>query len=369
MSAAPLDPRRLTLARWAAELTKRELAERAGVSPASISQYESGKTSPSSPVAARLALACGVPFAYLHRSPERRRPDLTSRSFFRSLRSTPQRERDRADALAEHVLDVVDVIERRVSLPAVNVPQISPGTGSRTEIEDVAAEVRAEWQVPHGPIANVVRLLEANGVVVARLMSNGRKLDAFSRWFGDRPLVVLWADKGDKARSRFDAAHELGHLVMHSDADQSNQTQEREANMFASAFLMPAALVSGDLVRVSPTNSGWSDVRERRARWGVSASALLYRSRELGALPESAFRRAMQNYARHGLREVDGRELGAPERPVLLARAADAFGESYEAIAMEAALPLGQVEDIMDLDRPRGASRYKTDTSTPILPS
>lgn len=320
------DPGRLTLARWAGEMTKKDLAERVGVSPAAITQYESGKTVPSPATQSRLALACGVTPSYFHRSADRRRPDFAARSFFRSLRSTSQRERDRADALAEHVLDIVHVLEQGVELPGIEVPQLPVSRGDRAEIEHIAAEVRRRWSIPPGPISNTVRLLEAHGVVVARLMSHGTRLDAFSRWFGERPLVVLWADKSDKARSRFDAAHELGHLVMHTDAEPLSIEQERQANMFASAFLMPVPDVVPYLVTRSPTARDWPAVLDRRAHWGVSAKALLYRSREAGALAEVAFRRAMQNYNRHDIGSRDGSGLGVPESPVLLARATEALG-------------------------------------------
>lgn len=161
-----------------------------------------------------------MPVAYFERRQDRRRPDPAARSFFRSLRSTPQRDRDRADAQAEHVFDLVSYLEKQVKLPALDIPQLTPVATSRVETERVAEEVRNLWGVPDGPIANVVRLLEAHGVIVVRLDSGGSKLDAFSRWFAERPLVLLWGDKGDKARSRFDAAHELGHLaqMMHDEA-------------------------------------------------------------------------------------------------------------------------------------------------------
>ncbi len=333
MTAGGFDPRRLTLARWVNELTKKDLADRVGVSPTSITQYEAGKTLPSPAVVARLALACGVPPAYLLREPGRRRPDFSSRSFFRSLRSTSQRERDRADALAEHVVDVVELLDGRIALPAADVPSFPASSGTREEIEEIAEATRAHWSVPPGPIANIVRLLESRGVIVARLRSDGRKLDAFSRWFGDRPVVILWADKTDKARSRFDAAHELGHLIMHSDADPLSIEQERQAHMFASAFLMPADVVQGDLVRFVPSLRTWNEVLARRAHWGVSAKALLYRSREMGAMSEAAFRRSMQNYNRHEIRDQDGAALGDPEAPVLLARAAGAAGLTSDDVA------------------------------------
>jgi Zn-dependent peptidase ImmA (M78 family)/transcriptional regulator with XRE-family HTH domain len=350
MTPGAFDARRLTLARWANELTKKELADRVGVSAASITQYEAGNTLPSPAIRSGLALACGVPRAYFERPPGRRRPDFSSRSFFRSLRSTSQRERDRADALAEHVVDLVEILDARIQLPEADLPSLPVHLGDRAEIEQVAEVTRREWNVPDGPIANVTRLLESRGVIVARLRSDGRKLDAFSRWFGDRPVVILWSDKSDKARSRFDAAHELGHLVMHSDADPLSLEQERQAHMFASAFLMPSALVAGDLIHRAPTLRSWDDVLRRRAYWGVSAKALLYRSREMGALPEVAFRRAMQNYNRHDIRSRDGVALGAPELPLLLSRAAHAADLDCDALAAAAALSPTFVADALGRD-------------------
>jgi Zn-dependent peptidase ImmA (M78 family)/transcriptional regulator with XRE-family HTH domain len=320
--ASNLDPQRITLARWAAGMTKRELAARLELSPASITQYESGNTIPRARTVARMALVLGVPTEYLERDPTRRRPFAGSRSFFRSLRASRQWERDQADARAEHVFDLVNYLEQRVRLPAVDVPEhprLFAGAGRR-DLEDVAAQVRAAWGLPDGPVGHVVRLLEAHGVVVVRLRSAGPRVDAFSRWFDSRPLVILWDGKDDKARSRFDAAHELGHLVMHHEAQPGERELELQAHAFAAAFLMPADQIVDTLPRRTPRAGDWDRLFELRRRWGVSVAALLYRAREIGTLPEAGFRRSMIRLGELGLRHHDGAALGEPEQPALLAR-------------------------------------------------
>lgn len=353
MTSTPtFDPRRLTLARWSAGLTKRDLAERSGLSPTSITQYEAGRTLPPAATLARLALAVGMPTAYFERQAGRRRPDPAARSFFRSLRTTPQRDRDRADALAEHLFDLADYLHHRVTLPSLDVPRIAPSSGAREEIEQIAGEVRRQWNVPQGPMANVVRLLEAHGVLVARLQSHSTRLDAFSRWFGEQPMVLLWAEKGDKARSRFDAAHELGHLVMHSDPDPLDREQERQANMFASALLMPAPEILRYVPTQAPRPSGWDTVLTHRQHWGVSAKALLYRARELGSLSDASYRRAMMSYNQAGLGYRDGNALGEPERPLVLQRAIQALSADVDAqqIAVDALVPTSIVREILQSD-------------------
>ena len=88
---------------------------------------------------------------------------------------------------------------------------------------------------------NMVRLLEMHGAIVVRLELADQGIDAFS-WLGpDRPVVILDTGKDDRARSRFDAAHELGHLVMHRErARAADRDLEKQAHRFASAFLLPA---------------------------------------------------------------------------------------------------------------------------------
>jgi Zn-dependent peptidase ImmA (M78 family)/transcriptional regulator with XRE-family HTH domain len=319
------DPHRLTLARWAAGTTKTDLARELGLSPASVSQYEAGNTAPPSSVVAQMALVLGVHSGYFERSSSRRAPSTATRSFFRSLRATRQWERDQADALTEHAYDLVSFVEQRIRLPGIEIPALPVGSGaSRQEVEVVAGDVRRAWALePARPIANVVRLIEANGVVVCRLRAGSDRVDAFSRWFSSRPVVVLWDGKNDKARSRFDTAHELGHLVMHHEPEFSDQVQERQAHAFAAALLMPAEVIVDHLPRRPPRAADWEQLKAAQRRWGVSVAALLYRARELGTLTEAGFRRAMTRYNQLGLRATDGQALGEPERPRLLVEAVE----------------------------------------------
>jgi Zn-dependent peptidase ImmA (M78 family)/transcriptional regulator with XRE-family HTH domain len=324
------DRTRLTLARHLAGLTKRDLASKLGVSAPAVTQYESGQATPRPAVLAQLSLVLGCPPEYFIRSPGRRQPKTEARSFFRSLRATRQHERDRAEALVEHVADLVALIEEDLALPELQLPHatdVDVHTGRR-ELEAAAALVRRQWNLPPGPVGHVVRELEAHGILVCRLGSGPSRVDAFSRWLDDRPVVVLWASKTDKARSRFDASHELGHLVMHPDPEPANPLLERQAHAFAAGFLMPAEQIEEDLPRRPPRPGDWDELFETRRRWGVSIAALLKRSRELGTLSESGFRRAMVRLSERGLRRGEGDDLGPPETPRLLSEAVSAVAQA-----------------------------------------
>ena len=335
-----------------------------GVSPAAITHYESGRSVPPSERIAELALALGYPARYFDYRPERGagRP---SQAFFRSLRTARQRQRDQALARAAHALEISDWVSQRVELPPVKLPELQPpkADARRSELEALAAQVREALRLPVGPVANVVRLMESIGILVVRLGGLGHHVDAFSVWADVRPQVILSADKKDKGRSRFDAAHEFGHLVLHPDIEPANRVLERQANWFASSMLMPAALIEPDLPRRAPRRSDWRQLVDAKMRWGVSIRALLFRSRELGLLNESAFRRSLVNLNEEWGAYSEPGDLGEPEQPIVLARALKLIEErkpdSISDLRASTGLPDSEIEEIaaVDLDAQRPGSR------------
>lgn len=159
----------------------------------------------------------------------------------------------------------------------------------------------------------------------------------------------LWAasnERGSALRTRFTAAHELGHLLLHTDVIPGDISHERQADAFAAEFLMPADEIVGEL----PTRVDLPAFLRLQQRWGVSVSALLYRCRELGTLSEASYKRAMMRISRLGWRtnEPGG---GVPlERPALLGRAFDlaaSRGVTIPALADALQLPPARVRTLL----------------------
>lgn len=346
-AAAAFDPQRLRVARLAAGLRANQLAERIDVNPSAISQYEHGYTKPSPATLRQIALALGMPLQWFATT----RPlgaVSEAGAHFRSLRSSSKQERGQAFAGAVIAWDLCRVIETKVRLTEAAVPVIVPSDDADiADLDAIADEVRARWSVPDGPIPNVVRLMEQHGILVVRSVFGTRRVDAFSYDFGTRPIVTLGDDSQDAARSRFDAAHELGHLVMHPDAEPGDGILERQAHGFAAAFLMPARLIRSEL----PGKFDVARFSALRHIWGVSVAALLYRSRQLGVMPENTYRRAVTWMSANGYRRDESRlgDLGPAERPTLLAAAVDLLesnGTSREALADLAGLPVERVDQL-----------------------
>jgi Zn-dependent peptidase ImmA (M78 family)/DNA-binding XRE family transcriptional regulator len=303
-------PSRLRLARHLETISQSELAARAAVTPAAISQFESGESRPSEETLDLLAAALCVPVEFLLLPVED-----THEGFFRSLRKSSVAQRRRARSLAYLVHDLAADPSSQPRLAEVFVPSCRIDTLDTESplIAEAARRVRAEWGVPTGPIEDVVRLLEQHGVLVLRLPLVAADVDAFSLPFADRPVVVLGADKNDRARSRFDAAHELGHLVMHGESVWGVKEVETQAHKFAAEFLMPEAEVRGEL----PARADWATLFDLKQRWHVSIAALLMRAKDLGVMPATAYTTAMKGLSARGWRRTEPIQLGEPERPTV----------------------------------------------------
>jgi Zn-dependent peptidase ImmA (M78 family) len=132
--------------------------------------------------------------------------------------------------------------------------------------------------------------------------------------FADHPVVVLGSDKKDRARSRFDAAHELAHLVMHGEQIWGIKEVETQAHRFAAGFLMPAEEIRYQL----PTTVDWPTLFDLKRHWQVSLAALLMRARTLGRMSERTYLTAVKATSARGWRRVEPVPLGRPEEPTLL---------------------------------------------------
>src|SRR4029077_3081434 len=117
------------------------------------------------------------------------------------------------------------------------------------------------------------------GVRVFSLSLDAAEVDAFSMWRQRTPFVFLNTKKSAE-HSRFDAAHELGHLVLHRHGSPQGREAEREANAFASAFLMPRATVLANMPRLATVDR----LIKLKKYWAVSVAALAYRLHAVGVL-------------------------------------------------------------------------------------
>jgi Zn-dependent peptidase ImmA (M78 family)/DNA-binding XRE family transcriptional regulator len=337
---------RIKLARELRGWTQQELTAEAGgkFSAAALSQLERGRTRPSPTTLVAIAEATKCPIEFFVARPG----DLERPGFFRSLQATSARERRQHLARARLLSDFVAALEEHIDFPELTLPRVQLESRDEAEVEKAAHALRKAWRLEPGPIRNVVREFERNGIIVVRMSDFQREIDAFSVRYASRPVVVLGSEKGVTARSRFDAAHEVAHLVLHSDSDAGKRAAEREAHEFAAAFLMP----SSDIRKWLPRTADWSVLMQLKTQWRVSIAALLRRACTLEVMTKDRYVNAMKTMSARGWRkrEPGDEKLGALESPVLLRRAVRQLAEidlTLEDLAEEASLPLDDVRHLL----------------------
>jgi Zn-dependent peptidase ImmA (M78 family)/DNA-binding XRE family transcriptional regulator len=329
-----VNPTRLSLARRRRGLTKKALAERTGVAIRTLTAYERGEIEAGQDFVSRLAAALEFPEPFFYGDDlQEPRPDGAS---FRSLSRMTARDRDRALASGAFGFALFDWIEERFDIPAVDVPDLS----GVADPEGASEIVRAQWGMGTKPVPNMVHLLESHGVAVLTLHEEAREVDAFSAWRNERPFVFLNTKKSAE-KARMDAAHELGHLVLHRHQKKTRRDIEKEAKDFASALLMPRADVLA-MARRNPTERA---IIADKKRWGVSAIALVVRLHRLNLITEWHYRQLCMLIDR-----VDEPEPMAREQSKLLDRVFGHMrdeGVTRRQVATDLLLPLRDLNSLM----------------------
>lgn len=253
-------------------MTKTALAEAMAVSARTVNDYER-KGPPASVVDALAAvLGCTPEFFGLpavdHLSEDQ--------VFFRARRRASAAQRHAAIAAGQIGIELYGWIDKHFQLPEVYLPEVD-----NTDPVETAASVRALWGLGNRPLPNLIQLAESKGIRVLSLPHGTDLVDAFSVWCDGKPYVFLSMSKTPE-RSRFDLAHEIGHLVLHPGLPEGGNAVEREADRFASALLMPPSVLRSSV----PREPSAANILEYKKYFKVSAMALNYALRDAGRLTE-----------------------------------------------------------------------------------
>lgn len=364
-----LIPSKLRDGRIAKRLNQSELAEVVGVSRQAISAFEQGEKSPDPERMVRIADVLQQPVSFFI-SDDPPVFGVSSVRFYRAFGPETKRRNLACDVLGKWFAQAARYFDDLVNYPPVNLPAVCPQQGngrySDEEIETVAEECRKAWGLGLGPISNVLGLLETKGVVTCRFEIPDERIEAFSYWNGNRPFIFLASEKESAARARFDAAHELGHLILHRwlGPDELENPKvlkliEREADRFASAFLLPRRSFPNEVY--TPRLDAFVDLKRR---WKISIQAMVYRCKDLGIFDEVQVVNLYKqiSYRRWRTKEpLDDPNLLPLEQPRLLSKAVELVINAGRKVADEICTDLSLDRQVIEAlcNVPDGALRPK----------
>lgn len=331
---------RIRAARELLGMSQEQLSSAAGISQALISQIENGNRAATDQTLDAVISGTGLPKQFFARDPD---PLATGSLRFRKYRSAPARATVRAKRTFIELFDIAALLMDWADRPKPSLPRAAETT-TLDAIEHFADETRARMGLgPSEPIGHLTRALERASVPVAPIAFvdlSGEESDEFAALghFGlsacdrasGRASIGYFASSGD--RQRFTLAHELGHIVLHTEGSPEPSAAELEADQFAGAFLFPR--VARSEFRRDPT---LRDFAHLKARWGVSIQALVMRAAALGAIDELRRVSLYKQISARGWRHNEP-VLVSPEEPLLLgALLAQRYGQQRSAYTRAAA--------------------------------
>ncbi|HDR7530914.1 TPA: ImmA/IrrE family metallo-endopeptidase [Bacillus anthracis] len=319
--------KKLKLARNIRGFTLEDLSQKINVTHQMLSKYEGEKSIPKPETIEKLAHYLGFETSFFFgRDDMLNQPD--SPHFFRSGATVAKKYKDQVENKIELVTWLVKVIEEKIKLPLVSFPIHTHGESfvptDFEQIDEIAMGFRKFLSLGDGPISNVTLLCEKLGIIIAYAPLEHEKIDACSVIYNNRPYIILNKDRISSVRLRFNIAHELGHLILHSrykKKDVNDKAQhkrmEQEANRFASAFLMPETSFVSDL-----SAAGLDYLLVLKKHWKVSLQAIIYRAESLGVFTTEYALYLRQQISRKKWRLSEPLDDEIPlESPILLKQA------------------------------------------------
>jgi len=304
----------VTLARQSRGLTQDGLRKLTGIQQWNISKIESGLRQPTESELHRLAEALDYPETFFtqHWRPEG--PGVTE-YYHRKRQRATAKQLDRIYAIAAIQQHNVATLLRSAEVGNVAFPSF-PLDEYDEDAAATAGKVRAVWNLPRGPVHDLTGLIESPGGIVLQCDFQTRHVDGFSRRPATGPPIFYMSDNLPPDRWRWTLSHELGHVVMHT---VPNPEMEDQANLFASAFLMPAREIKQDLWNLS-----FENLSRLKIKWKVSVQALIMRAYSLNVITDSRRRYLFMQWSKAGNRTREPEHLDPPvETPKSVANLID----------------------------------------------
>ena len=357
---------RLKLARERRAFTIKALAESVGMTTRTLSAYENiGKNKKSSPpppsTLKKIAQVLNYPEAFfLGEDIEEIDSECVSFRSMKAMKASQKNAVLRAAEIAETLFN--PWIEANFELPSTSTDLYNFRENEIESPETASRVLREKWGLGELPIKNMIHLLEAKGIKVFSLEEKNKEVDAFSFWRKDTAFIFLNTQKSAE-RSRFDAAHELGHLVLHKHGiqvseetdvkkdmneetgeEKNKRAVEREADRFASAFLMPESSVRANVPRFVTIEN----LIQLKKIWNVSVASLVRRLFDLELITEWHYRSLNIEMSKRGMLKKEPEGI-AKEKSQILDKVFKSLwqeGVTRNQIAQELNLPVDEIDQL-----------------------
>lgn len=358
MGISGFEPMRLTQMREARGLSKINLGRLVERSPSTITKWENGSHSPDAEAVSSLSNVLNCPISWFTKVIEIKENNPV---FFRTMANTAKDLCNASERYMGWLQEISNHLQEYLDYPPVSIPHLDVSDYRNIDdetIERMAAKCRKQWGLGIAPVSDLLLVIENNGVICSKFEQGSLLMDGYSQWNESerRPYIILATDKNNYYRSRFDAAHELGHLVLHRYVQRLDSVNfkpiEEQAHKFASCFMLPEEAFSIELPPC-PTLENFISLKQR---WGMSAQSMIRRAKDLEIISDIEYQRLYKQVSARGWRKGEPLDdLRDPENVRLLPRCVNLLIDSdifsKDTLLDSLGMARVDVEDLLSLGR------------------
>lgn len=284
----------LQIVRMLHGLSRKELGERLNVSEQSIWQFEKEMIDPSFENILQMKEILQVKSSFFFEEFPVKKTFCENNVAYRKADISSRKKTNSEVVYLNVASKVIHYLESFLNVPPNMLLEFRKKSSSivfdeitNEKIEFVANLARKFLELKNDN-SNILLSLERAGIYVLE-KNVGGKADAYSAWSTEDVPVIVLGIKKSAVRRNFDLAHELGHLLLHSYVDFSlldkdeRQQVEREADYFASCFLLPTEVIQEDLKKIKKISNPDSYI-SLKTKYNVSIQALEMKAYKLGCL-------------------------------------------------------------------------------------
>jgi Zn-dependent peptidase ImmA (M78 family)/DNA-binding XRE family transcriptional regulator len=296
MNQPEVNNKMIELARMSRGYSQKDLAAFLPINQPNLSRVEKGLLDISEETLTSIAKSLGYPIDFFYQE-ELKTP--FSSIYFRKRAKIAQKSLDKIFTDVKLVLKAIDALLQDIEIK--EYPRYLFDLTDGWTPESVAIRMREILKIQPGPVKNLVKTIEEQGIIVYFYDTDEDKFDGLTA-YTDKGYPIIFINKNmSNDRIVYTLVHEFGHLVNHIPCNvEPWRDVENEANQFAAEFLMPARDCIEDLASLS-----FNKLTVLKAYWGVSKAAIIRRAKTLGTISESTYKYLMIELGRRNERKVE----------------------------------------------------------------
>lgn len=239
--------------------------------------------------------------------------------YYRKRISMAKKNLNVLEAKLDIIRILIDDLLDSIDIPHFSLPQYE--VSDDLSASEIAVRVRDFLKIPTGPIKDLVKIIEAAGVIVYFIKIDIDKFDGITLVTDKGHPIIFINQSLPNDRKRFTIAHELFHLIAHIPYSPlpAGRNEEAEANEFAGEFLMPYLECRYDLQDLK-----YSQLPTLKSYWKMSKAAIIYRAKDICAITPEKYTYLNIELSRNGEKKRENGRVEIDE-PTIVKLIIDVF--------------------------------------------